>query len=141
MVNQDMTFAADRAPEAVIAFARSLLAARKLRDELLFEVEFADIEWFVLIDLFVAAETGATLSLSDIYNVLGQPRTTVLTAISRLVRTGLLIRHLDPSDGRRKLVYLTPEMRERMRFMLSRMREGMLGKRPHETSDLAVSLR
>ena len=41
--------------ETVIAFARSLLAARKLRNELLFEVDFDDIEWFVLIDLFIAA--------------------------------------------------------------------------------------
>jgi DNA-binding MarR family transcriptional regulator len=120
--------------EMVIAFARSLLAARKLRNELLFEVDFDDIEWFVLVDLFIAAETGTTLSLSDLYNVCTTPRTTVLSAITRLVDLGLLVRQLDPKDGRRKLVYLSPETLERVRFMLCRMRDGLLGRRPHDPS-------
>jgi DNA-binding MarR family transcriptional regulator len=115
-----------------LSFARALLAARRLRDELLYEVEFADIEWFILIDLFIAFETGATLSLSDLYNVIAAPRTTVLRAISRLVEQGLLVREFDRGDGRRKLVYLTFEMHARLTFALRRMRDGMLGTRAHE---------
>lgn len=111
---------------SIVPFAKGLISACHVRDEILFDAKIADIEWFILLSIFVVQEPGGILSLSDIYNASKAPRTTVLSTIKRLVNAGHLRRHVDPNDGRRNFVHLTPDTHERLCLALFRIRESLV---------------
>jgi DNA-binding MarR family transcriptional regulator len=106
--------------------AAGLLAQRKLRMDRMRDIEVVDIEWFVLLELYVATFSDRCLSLSDLYYVSGFARSTTLRSIDGLVERAYVSRVTDPHDARRKLVCLCPETRLMVRKMLTEMRADMV---------------
>ena len=116
------SFLSPRADPATIRFARNLLVARRRRDEILNDYTFSDAEWSMLVDLFLAAEEGALLSLSSVYAIAPVSKATALRLIAGLVESGHLLRAHDPADGRRSFVQLSPETHVLLDKALSKMR-------------------
>jgi DNA-binding MarR family transcriptional regulator len=68
-----------------------------------------------LLDLFVAGEEGQRISISSCCIAAAVPPTTALRWIGMLKKRGLIQEVVDPSDGRRKWLSLTPHVHEAMR--------------------------
>jgi len=117
------------ADPAIVAFARRILAARQSRYEEFPDVDFADAEWGILLDLFIAAEEGKNVSLSSLVISAAVPKTTALRAVNELVANGHLTREQDPRDGRRSHAFLTPKMHERLYHLVRRL---MAASMPNE---------
>jgi len=110
-----------------LAFARQILAARRSRDELLPDIAASDYIWAMLVDLFIVEEEGGRLSLSGLYAAVPAPKATVLRAIARLERIGLLITGPDIEDRRRTLVRLSDDAHRRVHAALQRKRLLLAG--------------
>ncbi|WP_404478371.1 MarR family transcriptional regulator [Novosphingobium sp. BL-52-GroH] len=65
------------------------------------------VQWYVILELFIAQEEGRKLSITDLIHCAGTPRSTILKAIADMAASGFLQRTPDPQDRRR--VYLTLE--------------------------------
>lgn len=89
--------------------ARSYLAARRRRDDLIGAGLFADPGWDILLDLYVNEMEGALISVSSACLASGVATSTALSWIQKLVSRGLVIRERDRRDGRRTFLRLTTE--------------------------------
>jgi Winged helix DNA-binding domain len=89
--------------------ARTYLAARRRRDELLGPGLFADPAWDILLDLFAGQIEGQSISVSSACLAGAVPNTTALGWIVKLEQRGLVTRRPDLKDGRRNFLSLTPE--------------------------------
>jgi hypothetical protein len=76
---------------------------------------FADPARDILLDLFVAGEEGARISISSCCIAAAVPPTTALRWIGMLKKRGLVNETIDPMDGRRKWLSLSPHAREAVR--------------------------
>lgn len=68
-----------------------------------------DATWNMLAELLRARITGKRISVTSLCLASGGPVTSALRRIERLLDGGLIVRTLDPVDGRRKYLNLTPE--------------------------------
>ena len=109
------------ATPSTVDFARKVLAARHTRYQAFPDIGFADAEWGILLDLFVAAEEGRPAYLSNLVVASGVPKTTALRAIDDLINADHVVREQDPTDGRRIQAYLTPEVHARLYQLIRRM--------------------
>jgi hypothetical protein len=132
-----MTLGPIAEPETV-NFARRLLAARRIRHCRMQDISLGDPSWDMLIDLFVATETGCKLSVMSLTLATPAPRSTAVLAINRLVQEGHLIRSADPDDGRRFYIRFSPDLHRNLDRTLSEMRllvscdgPDMTPSRPH----------
>jgi hypothetical protein len=96
-------------------FARQILAARGRIGNYVDADLFADPARDILLDLFVAGEEGQRISISSCCIAAAVPPTTALRWIGMLKKRGLIQEVVDPSDGRRKWLSLTPHVHEAMR--------------------------
>jgi hypothetical protein len=87
--------------EVDAAFVRSIVRARRLRDEYLGADLFADPAWDMMLDLLAARFEGRRVSVSSLCIAAAVPATTALRWISVMERQGVIVRHADPGDGRR----------------------------------------
>jgi hypothetical protein len=104
-------------------FVRTLIAARRLRPQLL-GPEFApEPGWSVMLALYVAHLEGWTLTQATLTKAAAAPGATVTGRLAALEAEGLIERRPDPSRGRGTLVSLTGEAATRMREYLQEARE------------------
>jgi len=117
--------AADRLRDAAAAppegrpsaasFARQILAARGRLGNYIDADLFADPARDILLDLFVAGEEGRRISISSCCIAASVPPTTALRWIGMLKKRKLIQESVDPGDGRRKWLSLTPDIHTAMR--------------------------
>ena len=97
------------------AFARQILAARGRIGNFIDADLFADPARDILLDLFVAGEEGRRISISSCCIAASVPPTTALRWIGMLKKRNLIQETVDPADGRRKWLSLTPDVHKAMR--------------------------
>ncbi|MFM7349396.1 MAG: MarR family winged helix-turn-helix transcriptional regulator, partial [Erythrobacter sp.] len=69
---------------------------------------FGEPAWDILLDLFIAAGDGKSVSVSSACIGSAAPATTGLRWLGVLAEEGLILRENDPEDHRRVLVRLSP---------------------------------
>jgi len=82
---------------------------------------FGDPCWNMILDLAVAEQNQREVSITSLCLASGEPMSTALRHLEKLVHHGYLIRRLDPKDRRRILVGLTDDARNR----LTRLRQEL----------------
>jgi hypothetical protein len=101
-------------PNAAV-FARQILSARGRIGNYIDADLFADPARDILLDLFVAGEEGRRISISSCCIAASVPPTTALRWIGMLKKRRLIQESVDPADGRRKWLSLTPDVHTAMR--------------------------
>lgn len=86
---------------------RSLLRARRMREQYLPADLFADPAWDMILDLMAARLSGQRVSVSSLCIAAAVPPTTALRWIRQLTERGVFARIDDPADGRRVFIELT----------------------------------
>lgn len=105
-------------------FARRMLRNRRRREAAFDTSLFADPAWDMLLDLFVAWEEGALVSVSSLCIASSIPPTTALRWISSMEKAGHFVRSRDPNDDRRMHLSLSPSAHQRMDGLLNAMAEA-----------------
>ena len=93
--------------EKPAARAIDLYSNRRRRAELFGPDLFGEPAWDILLDLFIAAETGKRISVRSACIGAAVPLTTALRWLVMLETRGLILRHSDETDGRRSYVCLS----------------------------------
>ena len=88
---------------------RSIIRARRLRDQFFRGGLFADPAWDMLLDLMAARLEGTRVAVSSLCIAAAVPATTALRWIKALTDRGLFIRSADPQDGRRVYIALSDD--------------------------------
>ncbi|WP_423828193.1 MarR family transcriptional regulator [Sphingomonas oleivorans] len=96
------------------AAIRTLIRARRLRDQYFDSALFADPAWDMLLDLMAARLDARKVAVSSLCIAAAVPPTTALRWIKMLTDEGLLIRVADPHDGRRVFIELSDAAAEGM---------------------------
>ncbi|HEV2866917.1 MAG TPA: winged helix DNA-binding protein [Allosphingosinicella sp.] len=96
-------------PPIDAAYVRSLIRARRLRDQYFRGELFADPAWDMLLDLMAARLEGDRVAVSSLCIAAAVPATTALRWIKALTDRGLFVRSADPEDGRRVYIELADE--------------------------------
>jgi len=93
---------------------KSLLKARRARDQFFDKQLFADPAWDILLDAYATKLQQKRMSVSDLCHAAAVPAATALRWIAALERKGWLQRRDDPLDRRRAWIELTPHGIEAM---------------------------
>jgi len=93
---------------------RSIIRARRLRDQYFAAELFADPAWDMLLDLTAAQMEGRRVAVSSLCIAAAVPPTTALRWIKTLTEQGMLERLADPRDGRRVFIALSPPVFDAM---------------------------
>jgi hypothetical protein len=114
-------------PEAADAgFVRSIIRARRLRDQFFRGELFADPAFDMLLDLYAARLEGTRVAVSSLCIAAAVPATTALRWIRALTDRGLFVRSADPQDGRRVYIGLSDEAARAMaRYLNALQRSGL----------------
>lgn len=91
------------------AFIRSIIRARRLRDQFFRGELFADPAWDMLLDLMAARLEKDRVAVSSLCIAAAVPATTALRWIKALTDRGIFVRQADPEDGRRVYIELSDE--------------------------------
>ena len=91
---------------------KSLLRARRMREQFLPADLFADPAWDMILDLMAARLSGQRVSVSSLCIAAAVPPTTALRWIRQLTDRGVFSRIDDPADGRRVFIELTDSAAE-----------------------------
>jgi hypothetical protein len=86
---------------------RSIIRARRLRDQFFPPDLFADPAWDMLLDLMAARLDAQHVAVSSLCIAAAVPATTALRWIKSLTEQGLFVRTSDPTDGRRVYIELS----------------------------------
>ena len=92
-------------------FARQMLDQARSRSRFLPGAIFADPQWLMTLDLFIAAEEGREVSVSSLCCASGVPQTTALRHIRYLQAQGIFERKSHPNDKRIALMRLAEASR------------------------------
>lgn len=106
-------------------WAKLLLSSHSIRGHFFPKHLFSDPAWDMLLDLTHARLHGKQISVSSLCIASRVPATTALRRIGDLVKTGLVTRIKDPTDGRRVFIELTSEGYEAMVMYLAHMRDAV----------------
>jgi predicted transcriptional regulator len=101
------------------ARAIDLYGNRRRRVKLFGPDLFGEPAWDILLDLFIATETGKQISVTSACIGAAVPLTTALRWLSMLEARGLIVRESDDKDARRSYVRLSDMGRELMDQYLS----------------------
>jgi hypothetical protein len=96
-------------PPLEAAYVRSLIRARRLRDQYFRGELFADPAWDMLLDLMAARLEENRVAVSSLCIAAAVPATTALRWIKALTDRGLFVRSADPEDGRRVYIELSDD--------------------------------
>jgi hypothetical protein len=110
---------ADR--EQAVASATLIAQCRKRRARFHPEYFFGEPCWDMLLDLFIANETGKKLTVTHLCTASQVPYGTALRYIGRLEARGDIVRAPDARDQRRCFVSITPAAADRMVACLTDM--------------------
>jgi hypothetical protein len=105
---------AQREDQVDAGFVRSIIRARRLRDQYFRGELFADPAWDMLLDLYAARLEGDRVAVSSLCIAAAVPATTALRWIKALTDRGLLHRSADPQDGRRVYIELSADTAKAM---------------------------
>jgi hypothetical protein len=94
-------------PGPSAAVIRSLIRARRMREQFFPSELFADPAWDMLLDLAAARIEGRRVAVSSLCIAGAVPATTGLRWIKTLTEEGLFVRVADPHDGRRVFIELS----------------------------------
>ena len=97
---------------------RSMIRARKLRNQCLGSDLFADPAWDMMLDLYAAQLEGRQVAVSSLCIAAAVPPTTALRWIGHLEKRGVIERSTDPNDGRRIYIGLTQDAALKLREFL-----------------------
>jgi hypothetical protein len=86
---------------------RTMIRARRLRDQFFHSEIFADPAWDMLLDLFAARLEKRRVAVSSLCIAAAVPPTTALRWIKSLSDQGLFVRVADVEDGRRVFIELS----------------------------------
>ncbi len=87
-------------------FARRLLSSDISRRKLIEGRPTSFIQWYIVLEIYIAASEGRPVVITDLVHLAGHPRSTTIKAIADMVRTGNLQRTPDPTDRRRVFISL-----------------------------------
>ena len=96
-------------PRIDAAVVRSIIRARRLRDQYFRGDLFADPAWDMLLDLMAARLEENRVAVSSLCIAAAVPATTALRWIKALTDRGLFVRAADPQDGRRVYIELSDD--------------------------------
>lgn len=96
-------------PRIEAAFVRSIIRARRLRDQFFRCSLFADPAWDMLLDLMAAPFEENRVAVSSLCIAAAVPASTALRWIKALTDRGLFVRSADPQDGRRVYIELSDD--------------------------------
>jgi hypothetical protein len=99
-------------------FVRSIIRARRLRDQFFRGEWFADPAWDMLLDLMAARLDRQRVAVSSLCIAAAVPPTTALRWIKALCEQGLFVRVADPEDGRRVFIELSDDAAGRLEAYL-----------------------
>ena len=99
---------------ATVNRVRAILKSRRLREQHFDAGLFADPAWDMLLELYMAELGQYRISVSSLCASAAVPATTALRWMKTLEEKGLVMRHPDPSDGRRIFVALSDEAEQKM---------------------------
>lgn len=97
---------------------RSILKARRMRDQFFERELFADPAWDILLELYLADLMQYRMSIGSLCIGAAVPATTALRWIKLLERKGVIMRNADPGDGRRVFVSLSDRSHASMDALL-----------------------
>lgn len=97
-------------PRDMSAVVRSILKSRQRRAEFIGPNLFSDPAWDILLDLTSARLEGKVVPVSSVCAAAAVPMSTALRHIRQLVDSGMVRRWQDPSDKRRDLLELEPDV-------------------------------
>lgn len=96
-------------PRVDASSIRTMIRARRLRDQYFNRALFADPAWDMLLDLMAARLEKNRVAVSSLCIAAAVPATTALRWIKALTDQGLFVRSADPQDGRRVYIELSDE--------------------------------
>ena len=105
-------------------YVRSIIRARRMRDQYFRGELFADPAFDMLLDLYAARLEGNRVAVSSLCIAAAVPATTALRWIKALTDKGLLVRQADPQDGRRVYIGLSDEAARAMGRYLAAVQRG-----------------
>lgn len=88
------------------SFARRLLSADISRRKLSRGRPSSFIQWYITLELYIAASENRPVVITDLTHLAGHPRSTTLKAIADMVDSGDVVRTPDPTDRRRVFIAL-----------------------------------
>lgn len=100
----------------------------------LVSAEISTVQYAILVVL----DRRGELSQRELGDEVDLDRSTIADLVARMERHGLVLRHRDPRDGRRKTVCLTEHgraERRRLRPLVERVEEELTGSLPGRTRD------
>ncbi|HEX9933248.1 MAG TPA: hypothetical protein VGB08_10440 [Allosphingosinicella sp.] len=101
-------------PGMLLAEAKRLAAARRVRDRIFGRELFPNPGWNILVELFIAAEEGRNVTIKSACVAAGVPQSTALRHIAHLNEVRLTARAQHPSDARSAYLKLTDRGRAKM---------------------------
>lgn len=107
---------------ASAASIRTMIRARRLRDQYFPADLFADPAWDMLLDLMAARLDGKRVAVSSLCIAASVPATTALRWIKALTDQGLFLRVADPQDGRRVFIELSDGAAQQLAAYLKALR-------------------
>lgn len=107
-------------------FAAEVYRDRRRRARHLSARLFGEPAWDILLDLYVAACRGQSVSVSNACLAADAPASTALRWVQHLQAEGLVERLADPKDARRHYVRLTDAGMDRMSAYFAECREDLL---------------
>jgi len=105
--------------QSVLAFAKSLYAFRRRRNEFFGGMLFADPAWDILLELYIMRVANKPVRVKNACLASGVPATTALRWIGLLQEQGLIERSADTTDHRVRWVSLTDHAFRTMHQLLS----------------------
>jgi DNA-binding MarR family transcriptional regulator len=103
-------------PQISARHLRSIIKARRAREQLFGPDLFADPAWDILLECYLGQLTQQRLSVTSVCDAAAVPATTALRWIQKLEQQGVLCRKEDPLDGRRSWIELTAAATSRLAF-------------------------
>lgn len=104
-----------------LPFARSLLEARRMREEYFPTELLREPAWDMLLALYIAQREGRTLKATEASKAARIPYTSWMRLVDRMEAAGLIERREVAEDTRLVLVNLTPETNSRIAEYLRRV--------------------
>jgi hypothetical protein len=105
---------------------RSIIRARRLREQFFRSELFADPAFDMLLDLYASRLEGNRVAVSSLCIAASVPPTTALRWIKALTDRGLFVRSADPQDGRRVYIELSNDCARAMgRYLRAVQRAGI----------------
>lgn len=124
VLDRRQTFTTAPSAGGEAALVRSIIRARRMRDQFFPMELFADPAWDMLLDLMAARLEGRAVAVSSLCIAAAVPPTTALRWIKTMTDAGLFVRVADPRDGRRVFIELSEGAAEGLTAFLAAVRRA-----------------